>query len=423
MSLTDRFVSFIHETEPSDDARSVMRLSLYDWMACGIGGVAEPVSLIMREQALSDGGAPDARLFGGGDVPARAAALVNGAMSHALDYDDTHFAHVGHPSVAVFPAVMAFAPSDGEAMLNAALIGAEMSVRVGLWLGAGHYAHGFHQTATAGAFGATAAVARLRGLSAEQTAHALGIASTKAAGLRSQFGTMGKPLNAGLAAECGVVACDLAGRGFASNPDAVDGPLGFVETHAGQRDEAALNGLGSKWMMERVSHKLHACCHGLHAMIGALGTVGVDASQVASVEIQTAPRWLNVCNIPHPSTGLETKFSYRHVAAMVVLGRDTARIDSYTDAAAADVDLVPLRQKVTGVGSDAVAETAVRLKVSLEGGGVREATFDLNNASDPEALLEGLRNKGRGLLGDREEALYNATARQVDPDALRDLMG
>ncbi len=423
MSLTDRLVSFIHEAEPGDAAREVMRLSLYDWMACGIGGVDEPVSRIMREQALAEGGAAVARLFGGGDVPARAAAFANGTISHALDYDDTHFAHVGHPSVAVFPAVMALAPDDGDAMLDAALVGAEVAVRLGFWLGADHYNHGFHQTATAGAFGATAAASRLRGLSGEQTAQALGVASTKAAGLRSQFGTMGKPLNAGLAAECGVVSADLAARGFVSNPDGFDGALGFVETHAGQRDGTAFNGMGSEWLMEHVSHKLHACCHGLHAMIGAFEGAYAAPDQIKAIEVRTAPRWLTVCNIPQPTTGLETKFSYAHVAAMVLTGRDTTRIDSYTDEAAQDPALVALRDKVTVVASDSVAETETQVIVDLDDGSTREGRFELANVHDPDGLVDGLRRKGRGLVGEREEALFNATVRQVDPDALRSLMG
>ena len=94
------------------------------------------------------------------------AALVNGATSHALDYDDTHFAHVGHLSVGIYPAALAVAEETGSSashLIEAFLVGAEAAIRVGVKLGPGHYNRGFHQTATAGAFGATIAAGRLYG--------------------------------------------------------------------------------------------------------------------------------------------------------------------------------------------------------------------------------------------------------------------
>ncbi|MEK6215922.1 MAG: MmgE/PrpD family protein, partial [Boseongicola sp.] len=361
MTLGATLTHFIAGAEPTDAVRSVMRQSLYDWMACGIAGASEPVATIIRAQVLADGGTPDAHLFGGGEVPARAAALANGTISHALDYDDTHFAHIGHPSVAVFPAVFATSGHTGENRLDAALIGAELSVRVGLWLGRSHYQTGFHQTATAGAFGATIAVARLRGLNEAQIAQALGIASTRAAGLKSQFGTMGKPVNAGLAAECGVIAADLAARGLISNPDALDDPQGFGPTHSGEGYKAAFDTLGETWLMESVSHKLHACCHGLHAMIEALSMLDVSGSDVAEVAITTHPRWMSVCNIANPKTGLEAKFSYRLTAAMVLSGLDSAVIGNFSKKTAADPGLATLRQRVSVHPDDTLAETEAKV--------------------------------------------------------------
>ncbi len=423
MMLAATLANFIVTAAPSENARSVMRQSLYDWMVCGIAGVNEPVSAIIRAQALADGGAPDARLFGGGAVPSRASALANGTISHALDYDDTHFAHIGHPSVAVFPAVFSVDPDAGEALLDAALIGAEVSVRIGIWLGRDHYQSGFHQTATAGAFGATAAVARLRCLSEAQITDAIGITATKAAGLKSQFGTMGKPLNAGLAAECGVMAADLAERGFVSNPAALDNPQGFGPTHNGAGDLTAFDTLGDTWLMENVSHKLHACCHGLHAMIEALGSLNLTANDVADVVISTHPRWLSVCNIAEPNTGLEAKFSFRHTAAMVLGGIDTADIASFSDAAASNRELSVLRQRV-GVETNAtLSETEALVTVTTTGGDKQSARHDLNSQIPVEEKWRRLRRKGQVLVGgDVEQSLYTATARQVSSAVLRDLM-
>ena len=180
MSIEETLAGFGLEPVAGEGAREMMRLSLFDWAACGIAGVEEPLAAILRAKALGEGGAGQASLIGGGKVPMRAAALVNGAVSHALDYDDTHFAHIGHPSVAVIPAALAMAEVKGvgtEALIDAALVGAEASVRIGLWLGRDHYQIGFHQTATAGAFGAALAAGRIAGLGREALAQALGVAT------------------------------------------------------------------------------------------------------------------------------------------------------------------------------------------------------------------------------------------------------
>lgn len=424
MTLARDIATFAVNAEPSEAAREVMAQSLYDWMACGIAGASEPVAAIMRAQALDDGGTAQAAMFGGGQVPARAAALVNGTISHALDYDDTHFAHIGHLSVGVLPAVMASAPKDGAAALDAACIGFEVATRVGLWLGRTHYQAGFHQTATAGAFGATAAVARLRDLDEEQVAHALGLAATRAAGLKSQFGTMGKPMNAGLAAECGVICADLAKRGFVSNPEALDGPQGFGPTHAGEAQAMAWDGLGDVWKMAQVSHKLHACCHGLHAMIEALTPLRADPGAVDALRITTHPRWLTVCNQPAPGTGLGAKFSYAHVAGMVLHGWNTADIGNFSDACAQDAALVAFRDKVHVEADESLAETETRVALDLTDGTGREGHHDLMAGQDPSEKWQALRRKGKALAGVQESRLWQAvqTGGGPDPAALSELM-
>ena len=159
------------------------------------------------------------------------AALINGAVSHALDYDDTHFSHVGHLSVGIYPAALAAAEDVGATvsdLLAAFVIGAEAAIRIGTVLGAAHYNLGFHQTATAGAFGATVAAGRLYGLSSEQMRAAIGLCATRASGLKSQFGTMGKPYNAGIAASNGIECAQLARLDMTSCDDGLMGPQGFV---------------------------------------------------------------------------------------------------------------------------------------------------------------------------------------------------
>ncbi|MEL6958038.1 MAG: MmgE/PrpD family protein [Pseudomonadota bacterium] len=415
MSVAARLAAFACGPAPTDDdALRVMRLSLHDWMACGIAGRTEPVAQIIRGHV---GGGED-RVFGGTAPTPAAAALANGTISHALDYDDTHFAHIGHPSVAVFPAAFA-CPGSGQEVLEAALIGAEVSVRVGLWLGRPHYEAGFHMTATAGAFGATAAAGRLMGLNEAQMQAAFGIAATQAAGLKSQFGTMGKPYHAGLAARTGVEAASLAHAGFDTRGAGIDGPQGFGPTHYGEGNLPAFDGLGEDWLMTQVSHKFHACCHGLHAMLEALrGHNG----PVDRVTVHTNPRWLKVCNIPVAQTGLEVKFSYTHTAALALTGWDTGDLATFSDAVAQDAPLRALAGKVTVTGDASVAETASRVVLDGPEGQV-VLTHDLTAPLSLDDRAARIRAKARVLVPD-EALLWGATNAKRAPnmDALLDLM-
>ena len=429
MMIEERLAAFALAPVVAPDALTMMRLSLFDWAACGVAGAQEPVARILRDMALATGGAGQAGIFGSAQaLPAAAAAMVNGATSHALDYDDTHFAHIGHPSVAVIPAALAMAQVQGlpgAEMIKAALVGAEASVRVGVWLGREHYQRGFHQTATAGAIGAALAAGRLAGLDPVQMRMAIGIAATRAAGLKAQFGTMGKPYHAGMAAETGVVAAQLAKAGFIAATDALSGPRGFAATHAGVWDLSALDGIGTDWLMLAVSHKLHACCHGLHATLNALADLDAANQPVARVEIATHPRWLSVCNIAAPDTGLAAKFSYAQVTAMALAGVNTAAIASFSDATANRDDLIAWRRKVTVTGDDGLPESAARVTLHLTDGTTRSTTHDLNAPMTVEDRTVRLHGKATALLGTDTAALvWQATNGPVAPDmdALRDLI-
>lgn len=394
------------------------RFSLFDWMVCARAGADEPVARVVRDLVLDEGGRPQSTLAGlGGKVPPRAAALANGTTSHALDYDDTHFAHIGHPSVGIYPAALALGElvdAPAARVAEAFLVGAEASCRIGMVLGRGHYDRGFHQTATAGAFGATVAAGRLLGLDQGQMANALSLVATRASGLKSQFGTMGKPLNAGISASNGVEAALLAARGFVSARDGVGGPQGFVDTHADSVDEVAAwaDRPPARFVFEDVKYKFHACCHGTHAMIEALATLRRDGATagVEAVTVRTNPRWLKVCDIKDPRTGLEVKFAYAHLAAMVIEGVDTAADATYTDALAADPRLRALTAKVRVVGDPSVSDTGT--VVSITGAaGTAEAAYDLADPMPAEAIAAGLRAKARAVIGDAAaERLWSAVA-------------
>lgn len=401
-------------------ARTVARLSLFDWMVCGRAGRGEPLATILRDFTAAEGGTPAASVIGGGQLPARAAALVNGATSHALDYDDTHFGHVGHPSVAVYPAALAaaeMADASAAAVADAFLLGAEASVRIGMVLGTVHYNRGFHQTATAGAFGATIAAGRIFGLTRSQMQAALGLCATRASGLKSQFGTMGKPYNAGIAAANGVECALLAKAGFTSADDGLMGAQAFVPTHSDAPDEA--RGAWDRpppatFLFEDIKYKLHACCHGTHAMIEALAALraenGVAADQVAEIRLSTSPRWLTVCDIKAPRTGLEVKFSYAWLAGMVFEQIPTSNDRIYTDALAADPRLQAFAGKVRVAGDAAVGDMRAVGEVVLTDGRVLPFAHDLSARLPAADIERGLRAKADELLGSEAGIIWDAVA-------------
>jgi len=439
-SLTTRLAGFALGDAPAaapGGAATIVKLSLLDWLAVARAGANEPVARILKAQVVEEGGRGEAAVFGmDGSFPARASALANGTISHALDYDDTHFAHVGHPSVAVLPAVFALGDrlgARGDQIFAAALAGLEAACRVGVWLGRAHYQAGFHQTATSGCFGAAAASARLLGLNEDQFGHAFGIASTRGSGLKSQFGTMGKPFNAGMAAANGVEAALLAAKGFVSNPEGLEVPQGFGPTHAGEarKLDEVLEGLGTAYFFETVEHKFHACCHGLHAALEALGTARVkgrlDAVQVENLTIHTNPRWLKVCNINAPATGLEAKFSYRLTAAMALTGKDTSALTTFSDGICLDPELTALRDRIDVKADGAISDTGVRIEVLMKSGARLMLTHDLADPVPLEVRTRKVRAKAAGLLGpaeaDRLWHLISAMPKSPDPMPLAALKG
>ncbi|WGW02347.1 MmgE/PrpD family protein [Tropicibacter oceani] len=402
-----------------DSALQAARNSLFDWLVCGRAGQDEPLARILRDMAAQDGGHPQAAVFGGRDAPARMAALVNGAISHALDYDDTHFAHIGHLSVGIYPAALAVGQAQGlsvDTVAEAFLIGAEVAIRVGLVLGAGHYNRGFHMTSTAGAFGATVAAGRLYGLSRDQMRHAVGLCATRASGLKGQFGTMGKPYNAGLSASTGVESAWLAGQGMTSAPDGLMGAQGFVATHADAPAPKAFwqSPPPDTFLFQDIKYKFHACCHGTHAMIEALqglrAQTGLTAAEVAGVQLHTNPRWLVVCDKKAPQTGLEVKFSYAWLAGMVLGGVPTGDDKTYTDALAGDADLRAFATRVTVTGDETVTDMQARGHVTTRSGQRLDFAHDLSAPLTQQAIHDGLTHKARAIIGDAADPLWNRLA-------------
>ncbi len=336
------------------------------------------------------------------------AALANGTASHALDFDDVNMAMPGHPSVAILPALLALSEelhASGRAVVIAFAAGYELQCRLGRLLAPSHYDGGFHATGTIGSFGAAAACARLMDLDADRTAHALGIAATQAAGLKSMFGTMCKPLHAGKAAANGLLAARLARRGFVSRADAIEAPQGFAATHsADYRIEDAWAEPAGGYHLRNNLFKYHAACYLTHATIEATRRLrlehGLRPEQVAAVTLRLDRSCDRVCNIPDPQTGLETKFSLRHTCAMALAGVDTAALGSYSDAGARDPTLVALREKVGTEFQSGWSNTVTAVEIRLLDGRTVAGEYDAGlAAADVAEQGRRLDAKFRALTG------------------------
>lgn len=353
-ALAEQNAAWNFEGVPTD-ARVLVRQCLLDWIAVTLAGAQEPVAHMLAEEAREQGGFPQATVVGHGfAASSRQAALINGAASHALDFDDVNMSCTGHPSAVLIPALLALAEARGASgaeFMTAFVAGYETMCSIGAAVSPGHYALGFHSTGTIGTFGAAAACARLLRLRPEDTAVALGIAATQAAGLKAMFGTMCKPLHAGKASADGLMAAQLAARGFTGRDDAIETLQGFAATHGPDFDPAAGLRPPARGLHVRENlFKYHAACYGTHAAIEATRQLreqhGIEQGHVRRVTVQTAAASGGVCNIPTPRTGLEAKFSLRHVVAMVLAGVDTANLASYSDRMTNDPALGNLRDQV-----------------------------------------------------------------------------
>ena len=196
-----------------------------------MAGAREPSSRLLQQFVVDEGGKPVSQALGTALVlAARQAAMVNGAAGHAMDFDDMGLGG-SHPSVAILPAVLALAEKHhlgGAQFAEALLAGYQALARISYACGRSGYQRGFHTTGTVGTLGAAIGCAKLLGLDRDGYINALGLAATQAAGLKVNFGTMAKHLNAGKAAANGVLAAELADEGYTAAGDALEGHQGFV---------------------------------------------------------------------------------------------------------------------------------------------------------------------------------------------------
>lgn len=412
-AFTEALSAHCVELQDSILPEPVLRMAehcLLDWAAVSVAGAEEPLAEILVEVALEEVSGSACTLVGRfGRATELQATLVNGAVGHALDFDDVNSRMHGHPTVTIAPAVLAVAErenSTGIDVLRAFVGGYQIAGRLGAALGLTHYGRGFHATATVGAIAAAAGVAILLRLNSAQTEASFGIAASLASGLKANFGTMTKPLHAGRAAQNGVMAARLAQKGFTAREGVFQHPQGMGAAMSDSFDPDASEADAPAWEIESNLFKYHAACYLTHSSIEALRRLrereGLDPSEIAAVELHIPEGHRKVCDVREPRTGLDVKFSIRHLAALALHGADTAVLGLYTDATAQEPNLVRLREKVTLAheGTDSFRYEA-RAVVTLVDGRSFVARHDVGQPQSD--------------LGVQENALREKAATLVDP--------
>jgi len=430
--LTRKLVGQALELRFDELPASVRRVAsdcLVDWLACTYAGLAEPVSGILTEAARDEGGHPRATLVGRGmKGSVLQAALVNGTASHALDYDDVNLAVPGHLSVALLPGLLALSEdrgASGEDFLAAFVAGYETACRIGKLLEPAHYANGFHATATVGSLGAAIACAHLLKLTPEQACHALGIAATQAAGLKVMFGSMAKPLHAGLASQGGLRAALLARKGLTSRMDVLECVQGFAQVHGADFhvEDAVAQPEGGYHLLANL-FKFHAACYSTHSTIEAVAALrkehGIALPAVAGIQV-VAGEGCSICNIQSPVTALEAKFSLRAVAAFALLDIDTSALESWARVTDSEVAAALERVRVELVPGMGLSESevTVRLRDGTELRRVEDAGIPMRDKAAQSARVSAKFKAIAGpILGEsrcvRLLALLDGVARQPD---------
>ncbi len=345
------FIVGLKAGEIPSDAVAVAERGTVDYFTVAIAGSTEPgmTALVKYVDRIYAGG-KSTLLLSGGKKAAEAAAMVNAAAGHVLDFDDMHEPLGGHPTVAVLPAALAVGEEDAldyQDVVDAYVVGVEVAGRLGRCLNPTHYERGWHPTATLGIFGAAAAAARLLRLDVATTQTALGIAASMAAGIKGNFGTFMKSGQVARAASNGTAAAYLAAAGISASPHALAGAQSFSEVFNGQEqgeiDWSPMSTFGQTWLIvdPGLVFKLYPCCGSTHAPIDAMLSVAreneIEPSSIEAIDVLLHPRRLPHINRPNPTSGLEAKFSLQYAVAVAATGRPPGMADFVDHALGDDV--------------------------------------------------------------------------------------
>lgn len=376
-----------------DAARQAAQRAFIDVIAVSIPGAAEPVTRHVFETVRPWGEGPATAIGFEDRLAAPWAALINGTAAHALDFDDNFDPAKAHATAVLAPAILAIAEqggASGRACIDAYVAGLQILGRVGQGVNPVHRNRGWHATATVGAIGAAAACARLLRLDAQHAAHAVSIATSMAGGFMSQFGTMVKPIHAGLAAKAGVVAASMARSGINAGLATLDGPTGMNRLMVGPDYEALRDGLthvehgqNLRFETESVGEPLLILSSGLkvkrfpncgsahRAMDGLMDLEerhGFGAADVESIEVRAPVSHLNNLMYTDPQDALQAKFSMEYGLAVVLLTGNCTLAD-FTDEAAMRGEVRAIYPRIRRVPVDkAEGEFPTEVEVRLKDG-------------------------------------------------------
>ena len=429
LQKVSRFAAGVRDGKIEDGILQDARRRVTDIIGIALAASGMEPARVVSAVVESWGGEGQASVIGrDGRYPAASAALVNGTLAHALDYDDTHLPSVLHPSAAVVPAALAAAEASGASgrdLLAAVAAGDELAVRVGM---AGYdeklgnsvfFEKGLHATSIAGTLGGALAAAMLCGFDEEGIGHAVAISASMGAGLIEANRTGGtvKPVHCGWAAHAGVTAAELARHGLTGPPTVFEGRFGFLQAYLGdEADVGALTrGLGEEWELPRVFFKPYPANHFTHAGIDAairLRKEGLDPEAIEEIEFGAATPTLRTIAQPEdekarPKTGYAAKFSGPFTVATALLGGGGlgVSLDDFTDEAVKDrvkLDLASRVRCVTDEKCDRIFpnQFPAVLRVWLKSGEEREARVS-HNRGGPENPLsnEELETKFRTNAG------------------------
>ena len=339
------------------------KLHALDALGCGLAARAlGEVDWVIAATSESGNIGPATGIGVPGGLPVADAALVNGTLCHALDFDDTHPASVVHVSTATVPAALAVAQAlgrSGREMICALIAGNETSIRLGMAAGGRFHARGFHPTGVCGVFGATSAAARLAHLDVEQTAHALGLAGSMAGGLLEFLadGSQTKPLHPGWAAHAGITVARLAAHGATGPASVLEGRRGFFAAylHGEPIDiEPQLIDLGARWETPNIAFKPYPACHYIHAPLDALAAL-LDQQQLPADDIVSITAFSDQTGVAlvlnpledkvAPRTPYDAKFSLPYCLATRLV-RGTVDVASFTAEAITERRTLELARRV-----------------------------------------------------------------------------
>jgi 2-methylcitrate dehydratase PrpD len=355
--------------------------SLLNFIGCALGVAhTPPIEMAMRV-LLPAAGSERVTVIGRTErLDPFGAAFINAVGANLLDYDDTHLRTVIHPTAPVAPVALALAEQrglTGAAMLHAFILGAEVECRIGNMVSPGHYARGWHITSTCGVFGSAAASAKLLGLDAVQTWHALGIAASQSAGVVENLPSAAKNVSVGNAARNGLFAALLAEQGYTAADAAIEGGLGWARAMGDQPVVSeAVAGLGERWELLSNTYKPYPCGIVFHTVIDACIALRQEHALAATdiTEITVSGSQLLLDRGDRAVTNSrDARVSIHHCAAVSFLF-GAAGLHEFSDAVVGDPAVVALRARTRGALDPALPIGAATVVVRTTDGRTLQST-------------------------------------------------